>query len=681
MKNIYNNYLFQKHILVSEGSISSEDVFPTLFSMASLFNVKIISGEKLAQPSMIRTLAANIGQNVPEPFYRGFPQSVRELSSNQRLFDQFVHYVKTYGFNMFDEAGHSVLEKSLTRLAFKENTELKEFTIVSEIEAVNILGEIVEDLLKSTRPINDDQYALVLTFIHDFDYKITNCASKNTAIKLLLDTRNIEYAAFINMSDVIRLVDELNYKEYNNDNVKKLNLRNQDRKFITAVINELFSSDKCDLKTCFEKKSIWVGLLHHIHYKPFDDVSSQFVSYMRGSENHSAYSDFEKAMAIKDIKTAVSVLKENKSSAAILRNLNYIVSRCTNEEDISFIMNNLDSDNVIVLIQLLMQYSSYIPGDERRTFKFSKHNKLLVHTETDKEVIDRKSGISQYQAELLCLKIQESLCKVLKGRLGKVYIDPNMERIALPLQENTSQGGYGVLSKGSRIHIEEGKKVRAFTYWEKVNDIDLSVIGIDENGKQTEFSWRSMWGLQSKAITFSGDQTSGYYGGSEYFDIDIPLFKEEHPTIKYLVFCDNVFSGSNFSECFCKAGYMTRDVNDSGQVFEPKTVKSSFIIDCESTFAYLFGIDLVNNDFIWLNVARESNARVAGSTSLRFMTQYFNVTSIINVYSFFEMMATSVVSDPMEADVVVTDKPVSISETAEVIHSYDFERIMALMNE
>ena len=126
---------------------------------------------------------------------------------------------------------------------------------------------------------------------------------------------------------------------------------------------------------------------------------------------------------------------------------------------------------------------------------------------------------------------------------------------------------------------------------------------------------------------------------------------------------------------------MTRDVNDSGQVFEPKTVKSSFIIDCESTFAYLFGIDLVNNDFIWLNVARESNARVAGSTSLRFMTQYFNVTSIINVYSFFEMMATSVVSDPMEADVVVTDKPVSISETAEVIHSYDFERIMALMNE
>lgn len=680
MKKLYNNYLLQKHILVSEGDVSTEEVFPTLFSMASLFNVKIVSGDKLAQPAMIRTIAENIGQHVPEPFYRGFPESVRELSSNQRLFDQFVHYVKTYGFNMFDETGHSVLEESLTRMAFKENTELKEFSIISENEAALVLEDTVEDLLKSTRPLSDDQYTLVLTFVHDFDYKVKNCASKNTAVRLLLDTRNTEYAAFIRMSDVIRLVDELNYEEYGGDNIKGLNLRNRDRRFITAVINELFSSDKCDLKTCFEKKSLWAGLLHHIHYKPFDDISLQFASSMRGSENHSAYSEFERALAQKDIKTAVSVLKENKGTAAVLRNLNYLVSRCSSEEDILFVTDNIDTDNAVVLIQLLIHYSAYIPADEKRIFKFSRHNKLVVHKETDEEAERRRSEISQHQAELLSSKMQESLAGLLKGRLGKVYIDPKMKRIALPLQENTSQGGYGVLPRGSRIHIEEGKKVRAFTYWEKVNDIDLSVFGIDEMGYQEEFSWRTMWGRQSKAITFSGDQTSGYHGGSEYFDIDIPLFKKEHPTIKYLVFCDNVYSGLNFSSCFCKAGYMTRDAADSGRVFEPKTVKSSFVIDCDSTFAYLFGIDLSNNDFLWLNLARDSSATVAGTTSVGFLTQYFDAASIINMYSFFEMMAASVVSDPLEADVAVTDEPVNVSESAEIIHSYDFERIMALMN-
>lgn len=49
---------------------------------------------------------------------------------------------------------------------------------------------------------------------------------------------------------------------------------------------------------------------------------------------------------------------------------------------------------------------------------------------------------------------------------------------------------------------------------------------------------------------------------------------------------------------------MLRDWDDSGQVYEPKTVKSSYLVNCESTFAYLFGIDLFTNEFVWLNVAK-----------------------------------------------------------------------------
>ena len=32
---------------------------------------------------------------------------------------------------------------------------------------------------------------------------------------------------------------------------------------------------------------------------------------------------------------------------------------------------------------------------------------------------------------------------------------------------------------------------------------------------------------------------------------------------------------------------MLRDWDDSGQVYEPKTVKSAYLVNCESTFAYL----------------------------------------------------------------------------------------------
>ena len=131
---------------------------------------------------------------------------------------------------------------------------------------------------------------------------------------------------------------------------------------------------------------------------------------------------------------------------------------------------------------------------------------------------------------------------------------PDMKNYALPLAESTSQGGFGVLARGSHIHIGERKKIRAFTYWEKVDDIDLSVLGLTEDGRQKEFSWRTMAERQSEAITYSGDQTAGFNGGSEYFDIDTAVFRKQYPRVRYLVFCNNVYSGINFDQCLCRAG-------------------------------------------------------------------------------------------------------------------------------
>ena len=117
----------------------------------------------------------------------------------------------------------------------------------------------------------------------------------------------------------------------------------------------------------------------------------------------------------------------------------------------------------------------------------------------------------------------------------------------------------------------------------------------------------------------------------------------------------------------------------SGQIYEPKTVESSFTVNCDSRFAYLFGIDLEKNDFVWLNLARDSFAAVAGTTSMAFLTDYFQVTEIINPYTFFEMMAEEVVTSLDDAEVIVTDKTGPYHEGAEVIREYDFERMIALM--
>lgn len=679
MKKIYIDYLFEKHLMVSEGE-ESKNPLETLFALANLFNIRIVKGDKLVRDYMIRIAADQLGEDVPEPFYRGFPQSVRQLTSDQLLFDQMIHYITTYGLGNFSEAGHSLFEEQFERTAFKEGADIKEFTIVTKEEAEAILSESVNNLLAGTRPLSDEQYELVKTYIIDYGFNAEDIASKNTCVRLLMDTHILAIADYMVLSDVIRLVDEINYREYANTNLKKLNLKNQTRKFITQVINRMFETGRVDIRNCFEKKKLWNGLLHHIHYKAVSEEAQKFVDAMRGKVNDSVYSEFERHMTAKNIRAAIDTLKSGKGSAAVIRKLNYMISRCGSLEDMQYICSNIDTKNVIVLIQLLVEYSMRNGGSAPRRFAFTKYNMLKVHNETPEEQKKRKSMISEGQAAMLADYISENLKKVLKGRLGRVYIDPAMKNYALPIQENTSQGGFGVLTRGSRVKLPETKKLRAFTYWEKVNDIDLSVFGINDKGERREFSWRTMAGNQSQAITYSGDETSGYNGGSEYFDIDMDEFRRMYPDLQYIILCDNVYSGTSFANCICKAGYMTRDLNDSGEVYEPKTVKTSFVIDCNSTFAYLYGIDLRTNELIWLNMARNSNAAVAGTTDMSFLTDYFHVTDIINVYTFFEMMATELVTDISEAEVVVTDKAVECGENVQVIREYDTDKMIAIMN-
>lgn len=680
MDTIFEDALFAKHILVNDCG-KKESTMETLFSLANLFNIRVTSGQELACSSMIYTAERCMGRNVPPAFYRGFPQSVRELSPDALLFDQLLHYWTSYGMGDFSEAGRSLLESQFQRLAFKENASIKDFIIVAEAEAWDLIGEMVEDLLSSSRPLSESQFDLVQKYVVEYWYEPQNCASKDTAVKLLLQTRDRDphFARFLQLSDVIRILDIIQFEEYGSRDIKKLNLRNQDRKFITRLIDFFFEEGTCNVIDCFEKKQAWNGLLHHIHYKPVNDAAQVFVNAIRSSENLSVYSQFEKQMLAADIQGAVHTLRKGKGAGAVLRKLNYILSRCQTPEDIQAVMDCIQTRNAIILMQLIRDFSKN-QSKQMRTIKFTKHNRLRIHAETPDEFKKRKSWVDSDIRQMVCDVLMENLAQILQNRVGKVYIDPAMERIALPLQETASSGGYGVLPKGSRIPIHCGKKVRCFTYWEKVNDIDLSVIALTGDNRQIEFSWRSMWGRQSKAVTYSGDQTRGYNGGSEFFDVDIDAFCQEYPNAEYLVFCNNVFSGTPFSGCVCRAGYMDRDVLDSGEIFEPRTVATSFAITSESTFAYLFGLDLKTRELVWLNVARDSSCIVAGTTSLAFLKEYFHETELFNVADFFAMMASEIVESPADADIVVSDENVSLKDGAEQIHSYDFARILALMN-
>jgi len=680
MDNVFKNYLFTKQIII--GSESAEHPAEVLFLLAKYYGVKIVDGESLACDDLVIYMARSLGENVPLPFYKGFPDSVKALTKSELSLDATRHYLKTYGEKNFDEAGHSLLEPELERAAFAERTDIKKFTIVTEENAKKLIFEFLDDMLKSTRPLSDVQFEVLTSAIKNLDYNVKSCASKNTAIRLILSLRETTFAKFINLSDVVKLVEILDFNNRSRKaNVKKLNLKNKNRKFISALIDEIVATERADVLDCYEKRAIWCGLLHHIHYKPKSKAGEEFAAAMRGGENRSVYSLFEKAMAGGDVKGAADILLKYKGSGALLRNLNYILSRCKVDDETLYVLNLIDADKPIILLQLLYQYSLYKRG--ARVFRFYRYNMLATHLETVEESSSRKSLLSAKTVDMLLDFIRGKIKNALSGKLGKVYIDEKMYDVALPLQENTTSGGFGVMPKGSRIHIGAEKKVRAFIYWEKVNDIDLSAIGLTGDIFPEEFSWQTMtWKEKSEtcAITFSGDQTAGFNGGSEYFDVDLPLFRKAYPKVKYLVFCANVYSFSSFKDCVCRAGYMLRDMRDSGEAFEPKTVKSSFSINCDGTFAYLFGIDVKTGDFVWLNSAAFYEARVAAKTDMSFIADYFEYTKIMSLGSLFETLATEITDNAGSADIVLSDKEHMLKDGAEQIHSFDLEKVLAILS-
>ena len=678
MKDAFLIFLFSKHIFVA-GSKPSPDAFPTLFSLAHHFSIRILEGGDYADPSFIRLAGQVLGRRIPAAFYRGFPDSVRALSPDELLYDQCAHYAVTYGCGLFDFPGRSLLEETVTRRAMAEKTDPRDFRILTEEEAEKELRRSVEAMLSSTRPPSESRYQLLRAYLDEYPPLSSPIASRDTAVRLLSDTRDLSLCRFLSLPDAVRLVREMQYRIYGSEDISKLNWRNRDRKFLTRVLDRLFQEQKGDERTVFESRRHWKGFLHHIHYRPVNDRAADLISRLRTGKNESVASAFEKRLLEKDVVGAAVLLRREKGSAALLRRLDHLLSRCRNREEVDAVLAEAETRNPVVLLQLLFHYDS-VSRQTSRIFRFTRFGLLHLHAETGEEQKRRRSRIAPCLLPILESRLRGNLASLYRSSLGKLYIEPDMKKIALPLKESASMGGFGTLPSGSRLPIPEGKKIRAFVYWEKVDDIDLASVGIDGRGEQLEFSWRTMADRQSGAITYSGDQTSGYLGGSEYFDVQLDGFRKKYPAIRYLVFCANVYSDADFASCFCRAGFMMREERDSGQIFEPKTVSSAFTVNCPSTFAYLFALDLERREMVWLNIARSGSRHVAGESDFSFLLDAFHTLEVMNLYDLFSLMAAERVEDPAEAGLIVGDGDYRSLGGKAQIRSADTERIAALMN-
>lgn len=703
MKETFKKYLFDKNILVNDGAEEKDEELESLLCTALMakYGYNVVSGAELMSKPVFDYVAKQIDFKPTEPFYRGFPESVKKLCPEECLFDQLWSYYKTYGLDDFSEEQHSVCESPVERIALLKSFTTKNVKILNEKDAEKELKNLLQGLCDQTRPMSEYQFEVLVEAIREYDMFMFEFASSNTAIKVLLETRDLRYAekysAPLELSHFPKIVEELNYKVYRNNDIKKLNLKNQDRKFLINVLNILITNSYNDfnlisdyqIAVCAEKRAIWKGILYHLHYKDYR------LSFIYNSKVFSGMSEFERFMAGENTYGAASILKYRKGTSAVLRNLDYIVSRTKEFSEVERVLDLLKEDfNPIILMQLIQHYNDYNrKPNEARSFSFNKFNMKRSHRETNEEIKRSKSHLNELEVRYLKDYFTKAFYELTgKKKAGKVYLEDGMKDIIIPLDMSTSNGGVSCLPTGSRMAIPNGAIVRAFTYWEKVNDIDLSCWLVDKDFKNIQkFDWNS-WGNRRfhyanwdiDAVTFSGDQTSGFNGGSEYFDIDIDKVMKAYSGSRYMIFFNNVYSGVKFKDVFCKAGYMLRDRFDSGEVYEPKTVQTAFNITSDSTYCALFAIDLQNREMVWLNQNVDSNARCSFAEDNSWVKKYLNLAKYLNVYKLFENVGEKV-NDPKECvgenDYIITKEPIDTNfETkATIITAYTPEKIMSFI--
>ncbi len=388
VRDLLKDFLFSKGYFVRESDADQRypDLQPPVVvaSLAKLFNIRIAQNPDWANIDMVTVAERNLGIDVPPPFYRGFPFSVRELSLDERILDRLIHYARTYGRGDFSHPGYSVFEDEVVRPCFDEEVEVREVSIIDEAEAIKMLRDVVDALLTSSRPLNDLRYLVVLAVVEDYGYDVAKCRCKDTACRLLIDTRDPSYARLLKLSDVIRLVEWLQFLTYKSADIKKLNLCNRDRKLITAVLDHLFENGTVDQRTCLEKKRLWKGLLHHLHYRPVNEAAEQFLHAIRNNEARSVYSEFERLINERDaqagVRDAANLLRTEKGMGALLRHLDYLLGKSSPSGDVDYIIDQIDSSNKVLLIQLLYHYANGI-SQTPRVFRFQKLGMMRVHKE------------------------------------------------------------------------------------------------------------------------------------------------------------------------------------------------------------------------------------------------------------------------------------------------------------
>jgi stress response protein SCP2 len=237
------------------------------------------------------------------------------------------------------------------------------------------------------------------------------------------------------------------------------------------------------------------------------------------------------------------------------------------------------------------------------------------------------------------------------------FLDERLKDYLVPFSQRSASKALKTIVRGSRIPLSAENTVRFFIWWKngkERTDIDLSAVFFDADYKYIDLV--SYYNLENFGGHHSGDIVDAPEGAAEFIDVGIKRLIEHK--VRFIVMSINSFTSQPFCdlpECF--AGWMARTHADSGEIFEPKTVRNKIDISSDTKICLPLIIDLQEQQVIWTDIALKkypmwnnvANNLSSVTTMLKAMTN-LRKTTLYDLFSLHIKSRGEFVSDKNQGE-------------------------------
>lgn len=613
-----------------------------------------------------------------EPMYPNFPKQVMEASDAELFFNAIMHYLgRVFGMRIMPE-----YEKEPRALLFEETK-----PVVLRLGSVDDFHRLFSNLMASRTSISKTDQEDLRWYVEEHKGNI----------RLPKEMPNKEVMAFMagllplsdlttyfkTATDLLRLAVALSDGDVSlAEKTKFRSFTRAERRFFLGRLDEL----KRPVIDMARHRTMWVRLGERLHpgefRKRYPKALDAFKRVRGGKTIETPRSLVERAMLDLDVPAALGVLR--KSPGELTRRLDHLL-RSTDEPQpvIEAFAAGVDKVATQVVLQAMAHFSNR-PGkdDIRAVFPKGSVAKMKV---LPSNTVPLTPGLGPKIVDICRGALVKRFGEL--DPMGKVFLDPLLAHYTVPFSQRSASKAFRTLSRGSMLPLDKDKDtVRFFTWWKDIEadrdnwsrtvDVDLSVVFFNETwDHKGHVSWTHLRDIE-RGTYHSGDITSAPWGACEFMDLSIKAL--QGAGIRYALPSLLSYTGQKFSEFECFFGWMSREGQESGEIFEPKTVEQRVDLSSKTKLMVPAVIDLDQRAIMWADIALKNqrclhNTVEANKASLALMGQAMMSLRKPTLHDLFachvEGRGGELVETPEEAETVFSP--------TEGITPYDIDEIVS----